>query len=664
MTGNWRLAAALACVLIALPGAAEKPAPGTPAAAKVLPSPALPADTAAAASPVSGPPALTASDVGAWLDGYFPGTLQQGKIAGAQVVIVKDGKILFKKGYGYADVAAKTPMDPDRTLMRIGSTSKLLTWTAVMQQVEAGKIDLGADVNKYLDFKIVTKTARPVTMDDLMTHRGGFEEGLKNVLDTDPKRFKSTERFLKENGRPAMFPVGAMPAYSNYGAALAGYIVERVSGEPFESYIERHILTPLQMQHTTFVQPLPAALVPLMSKGYRQDDQPPVPYELVATAPAGSVAATGADMANFMIANLQDGRFGEGQILKPETSRLMHTPEVAPRPGFDTLAHGFFYGPRNGHLVLGHGGDTIVFHTDMNLVPDQNLGIFVSFNSRGERDAVYGARSRLFDLFMDRYFPVPPVKDAPLVAGAAAHAAALAGRYESSRRVEHGFISLFYLIQQEKVIDNGDGSISLASIEGKRFREIAPNLWREAGGVRELLVTGTGSDRQILDSTNPVGVLQPVSFARNADLNLWIGGLSVLLVLLTVLFWPVAAWLRRTRPAAPSVTGRAVTTRRLTRIAALADLVYLGGWYAIVAPILSNTLDAYNDGMDGVIRLMQIAAIVPIVAAIIGIWNAVTIARFGNGWGVKARAVIVAMALAGIVWIAAQGGLMSLDLNY
>ena len=664
MTGNWRLAAALACVLIALPGAAEKPAPGTPATAKVLPSPSLPADTAAAASPASGPPALTASDVGAWLDGYFPGTLQQGKIAGAQVVIVKDGKILFKKGYGYADVAAKTPMDPDRTLMRIGSTSKLLTWTAVMQQVEAGKIDLGADVNRYLDFEIITKTARPVTMDDLMTHRGGFEEGLKNVLDTDPKRFKSTERFLKENGRPALFPVGAMPAYSNYGAALAGYIVERVSGEPFESYIERHILTPLQMQHTTFVQPLPAALVPLMSKGYRQDDQPPVPYELVATAPAGSVAATGADMANFMIANLQDGRFGEGQILKPETSRLMHTPEVAPRPGFDTLAHGFFYGPRNGHLVLGHGGDTIVFHTDMNLVPDQNLGIFVSFNSRGEKDAVYGARSRLFDLFMDRYFPVPPVKDAPLVAGAAAHAAALAGRYESSRRVEHGFISLFYLIQQEKVIDNGDGSISLASIEGKRFREIAPNLWREAGGVRELLVTGTGSDRQILDSTNPVGVLQPVSFARNADLNLWIGGLSVLLVLLTVLFWPVAAWLRRTRPAAPSVTGRAVTTRRLTRIAALADLVYLGGWYAIVAPILSNTLDAYNDGMDGVIRVMQIAAIVPIVAAIIGIWNAVTVARLGNGWGVKARAVIVAMALAGIVWIAAQGGLMSLDLNY
>lgn len=663
MTGKWRLASVLACVLIALPGAAEKP-PGPAAAATVLQSPTLPTDTAAVPSSPSAPPALTASDVGAWLDGYFPGTLKQGKIAGAQVVVVKDGRILFKKGYGYADVAAKTPMDPDRTLMRIGSTSKLLTWTAVMQQVEAGKIDLNADVNKYLDFKVATKTSRVLTMNDLMTHRGGFEEGLKDVIDTDPKRFKSTERFLKENGRPPLFPVGAMPAYSNYGAALAGYIVERVSGEPFAAYVERHILTPLQMQHTTFVQPLPAALVPLMSKGYRQDDQPPVPYELVVTAPAGSVAATGADMANFMIANLQDGRFGEGQILKPETSRLMQTPEVQPRPGFDTLAHGFFYGPRNGHLVIGHGGDTIVFHTDLNMVPDQKLGIFVSFNSRGENDSVYGARSRLFELFMDRYFPVPPVKDAPEIAGAAAHAAALAGRYENSRRIEHGFISLFYLIQQDKIVDNGDGSISLPSIEGKRFREVAPNLWREAGGVRELLVTGTGRDRQILDSTNPVGVMQPVSLARNAGLNLWVGGLSILVVLLTVLLWPVTAWFQRTRPAPRPVTGRAVTTRRLTRAAALADLLYLGGWYAILAPILSTNLDVYNDGMDGVIRAAQVAAIIPIGAVVIGVWNAFTMFRTGAGWGAKARVITVALAFVGIVWVAALGGLISLDLNY
>ncbi|MFN7027387.1 MAG: serine hydrolase domain-containing protein, partial [Pseudorhizobium sp.] len=145
---------------------------------------------------------LTAIDLGAWLDGFMSIALQQGKIAGAQVVVVKQGQVLLKRGYGYADIAAGTKMDADRHQMRIGSTSKLFVWTAVMQLAEAGKIDLHVDVNRYLDFKISPPGGRPMTMSDLMAHRGGFEEGLKDVLATDPKRLKATERYLKENARP------------------------------------------------------------------------------------------------------------------------------------------------------------------------------------------------------------------------------------------------------------------------------------------------------------------------------------------------------------------------------------------------------------------------------------------------------------------------------
>lgn len=654
-----RSLALLAGVLLAIPAASQQPSPVPP----VPPALVVPADTAAAPARPAATPALTASDVGAWLDGYFPGALQQGKIAGAQVVIVKDGQVLFKKGYGYADVATKAPMDPDRTLMRIGSTSKLLTWTAVMQQVEAGRIDLDADINKYLDFKIVPRTGRAITMTDLMTHRGGFEEGLKDILDTDPARFKTTERYLKENLRPQLFAAGTVPAYSNYGAALAGYIVERVSGEPFAAYVERHILSPLQMNRTTFVQPLPPSLAPLMSKGYRQDNQPPSEFELIVSAPAGSVSATGADMANFMIANLQDGRFGSGQILRPETSRLMHSPFTPPRAGFDAMGRGYFYGLRNGHTVIGHGGDTIVFHTDLNMITDQGVGIFVSFNSRGENDAVYGARSRLFDLFMDRYFPAPKSPDLPAIAGAAEHAAALAGHYESSRRVEHGFISLFYLLQQDKVTANEDGSISLSSVEDKQFREVAPGLWREIGGTRQLLVSNDGGRRTIADSTNPVSVLQAAPLTRSAGLNLWIAGLSVLVVLLTVLAWPVAAWLRRAYPVPVARPGREALARRLTRLAAVGDVLYLAGWAAILAPILQSNVAVYNEGFDGWVRAMQIAAILPIGAAIIGIWNAVLAYR-NRGWGPRVRATFVALAFLGVVWIAALGGLISFDLNY
>ena len=555
-------------------------------------------------------------------------------------------------------------MNPDLTLMRIGSTSKLFTWTAVMQLVEAGKIDLNADVNRYLDFHIPSKPGRIITMNDLMTHRAGFEEGLKDLLATDPAKLETTERYLKGHIRPLLFPSGTAPAYSNYGAALAGYIVQRVSGEPFASYVQRHILSPLQMHRTTFLQPLPRQLAPFLSKGYRQSNASPAPFELVETAPAGSVSTTGADMANFMIAQLQDGRFDTARILNPETAQIMHSPTVAPRPGFDTIAHGFFYGHRNGKLLIGHGGDTIVFHTDLNLLPQEGVGIFVSFNSRGENDAVYGVRSRLLDLFMDRYFPAAAPVTPVAVADAAKHAQALAGRYESSRRVEHGFISLFYLIQQESISANQDGTISLGSYADHTFREIAPNLWREVDGTRQLAVTTVEGRRAIVDSTNPVQVLQAAPFARNASLFQIVAGGSLLVLIATLLLWPVSLWLRRSWNLPRHLSGRPALIRRLTRFGVAADLLYLAGWYVILAPILQSRVDAYNDGLDGMIRALQIAAIVPVAAAALGVWNCWLAFRLKSGWGERVRAVIVAAALLGVAWIAWMGGLMSWTLNY
>jgi len=625
---------------------------------------APPPAPAAEAPPPAAPTALTTQDVGAWLDGFIPNALAAGKIAGAQVVVVKDGQVLFQKGYGYADVAAKTPMDPALNQMRIGSTSKLFTWTAVMQQVEQGRIDLDADINRYLDFKITPPGNRPVTMNDLMTHRGGMEEGLKDILATDPKWLKSTERYLKENKRPFIFAPGEAPAYSNYGTALAGYIVQRVSGEPYEAYIERHILAPLRMTHSTFRQPLSPAFAATASKGYRTAETPPSPFELVVTAPAGSGSVTGADMANFMIAHLQEGRFGETAILRPETAQLMHRPSLPTPAGFSSLAHGFFHSQHNGRTVIGHGGDTVVFHTDLNLLPQEGVGIFVSFNSRGENDAVYGARERLFAMFMDRYFPAQIPATPPAIASAADDARALAGKYESSRRVETGFISLFYLLQQDQVVPNADGTISLASAGDKRFREVSPKRWREIGGTRQLLVTEVGGRQAIVDSANPVQILQAAPAGRNSGLFQLVAGLSLLALLFTVIVWPIAAWVVRSRKIPPVATGRAALARRLTRVAALCDLLYLFGWYRILAPILESDVAFYNDGLNGTIRFLQVAAIVPIVGAAIGIWNTWWSFRTPQGWAVRIRAVLVAIALVGFLWVAWMGGLIGWNLNY
>ena len=259
-------------------------------------------------------PELTPTDLEAFLDGFVPYALKNGDIAGMTLAVVKDGQVLLKKGYGYADVKTKRPMDPDVTLIRPGSTSKLFTWTAVMQLVEQGKIDLDRDVNDYLDFKVTSSFSKPITMRNLMTHRGGFEEGLKSILLYDPKKAITTEQYLKEHARPTLFPPGEVPAYSNYGAALAGHIVQRVSGEPFENYVEHHIYSPLGMTHSTFRQPLPEQLKPDLAQGYMTASGAPQPFEIITTAPAGSMSTTADDMSRFMIAYLQDGRYQDNRF--------------------------------------------------------------------------------------------------------------------------------------------------------------------------------------------------------------------------------------------------------------------------------------------------------------------------------------------------------------
>src|ERR1700744_658302 len=281
-------------------------APASPAPAAT--QPAVP-PAAATSTPSAAPVAtLTADDVNAWLDGYMPYALHTGDIAGAVVAVVKDGQVLTERGYGYADIAKRTPVDPKLTLFRPGLVSKLVTWTAVMQQVEQGKIDLDADVNQYIDFKIPARDGKPVTIRELMQHVAGFEEQAKGIMSDNPKALRF-EVLLKQGGPERFFAPGSTPAYSNYGASLAGYIVQRVSGESFDDYVEKHIFAPLDMKYSTFRQPLPANLEPMMSTCYSEASAPANKFAIVGPTPAGALSSPGEDMAHFMIAHLQNGEY-------------------------------------------------------------------------------------------------------------------------------------------------------------------------------------------------------------------------------------------------------------------------------------------------------------------------------------------------------------------
>jgi CubicO group peptidase (beta-lactamase class C family) len=625
----------------------------------------VPASPAASGS--SGHP-LDRADLEAWLDGMVPYALKAGDMAGAVVVVVKDGVVLLQKGYGYADVSKKLRMDPEETMVRIGSTSKLFTWTAVMQLVEQGKLDLDRNINDYLDFTIPNDFGKPVTLRDLMNHRGGFEEGLKDILWTNPHGVPSTEAYLKEHKRPMLFAPGEVPAYSNYGAALAGYIVERISKEPYERYIERHILLPLGMTHTTFDQPLPERFAAFVSKGYRAASEPPGPYELIVTRPAGSGTTTAADMSRFMLAHLQDGHFGDTEILQVDTAKRMHSPSEQAPPGFGTMAHGFFRELHNGRTVIGHGGDTIFFHNEFELLPAEGVGIDFTFNSRGRDAAVYLAREALFDGFMDRYFPdsAAPV-DSPALPTALADARVIAGRYESSRRIEHGFLSLFYVLQQSVISANPDGTISVPGMftpDPVTYREIGPQLWRRAGGNQQLMLQTVGGVKTVVDGEDPTSVLQAVPLKRSSVLNLTVLVLACLVLIWTLLAWLLSPWLRPPKNIPDDLVAQVRRLRLLLRTAAAFDVVYLVSWFMILRPTLNLELDYYSSSLDPIVGALEAAGLPAIAAAVLGIWSAWRLSRLKIPRRLPLGGFVTAAALLGVVWIGIIGGLIRFSLNY
>jgi CubicO group peptidase (beta-lactamase class C family) len=658
-----KMTAAGLAAMIMMAAVASQAAPQTAPA----PAPTVPATLKPPASP--GEHALDRADLEPWLDGLINYALKRGDIAGAVLSVVKDGSTLLQKGFGYADVANRIPMDAERTMTRAGSTSKLFTWTAVMQLVQQGKLDLNQDINTYLDFKVSGAGGKPITLTDLMNHRGGFEEGLKDIFATDPHNLESNETYLKQHIRPMLFAPGTVPAYSNYGASLAGYIVARVSGEPFERYVENHIFTPLGMQHSTFDQPLPERFKDDISHGYKTAALPPQPYELITTSPAGSLATTAADMTRFMLAHLQEGRIGGTEMLSADTARLMQTPSETGLPGFATMAHGFFYEERNGHVLIGHGGDTVVFHTEMDLLPKDGVGIFYSFNSRGRDNAVYALRKAILDGFMDRYFPNSSPPAYPPAPATASHDAELiAGRYQSSRRIEHGFMSLFYLLQQSVIAAHADGTIATPSPFGEgeeTFHEVGANLWQEVGGTHQLALQVSDHGKTVIDSEDPTSVLQSVPFTRSAPLNLIILVASFAILAITVIAWPISWFVRRRRGNIAADSPRLRRLRLSMRVAAAFDLAYLIAWMMLLKPVLGLELQVYSTSLDPVVRTLQWAGILVIAAAAVMIWSIWQRLKLQPiSLMHRVRYGLLAFAVLGIVWIGFMGQLISFDLNY
>lgn len=620
--------------------------------------------------PAQGAHSLTKDDVEAWLDGFMPYALQRGDVAGAIVAVVKDGKLLLSKGYGYCDVAARKPVDPQRTLFQAGSVSKLFTWTAVMQMEEQGKVDLDADINTYLNFTIPSRAGKPVTLRNIMTHTPGFDEVVRALIVTSPKDLPSLEQALKRWVPPRVTDAGSTPAYSNYGAGLAGYIVQRVSGLPFDDYIEQKIFAPLGMTHATFRQPLPERLKPDMSKGYKVASGDPEPFEMVTIPPAGSLAISANDMAPFMIAHLQNGAFDSSRILQEKTAVKMHSTANTMIPPLHRMLLGFYENDINGHRVITHGGDTEYFHSELNLLPDDNVGLYISLNSLGKDGAAAPIRTMLFKEFGDRYFPAPLPEGSVDAKTAKEHAQLLAGRYTFSRRAHTSFLSMLNLLGEMKVIANSDGTITVAALKGtdeqpKKWKEIAPFVWRNvAGGDRLAAKVENGRVTRFGYDEYPFMIFEPVPWWWSSGwlLPLWIAALVALG--LTVLAWPISALVRRRYKVAYGLTGADALAHRRIRIASLLVLAMVLAWVFTITMFSAN-FSWVGPGMDSWYIILRVLSIVIFFGgAAVAVWNAWVVLQSQRGKLAKIWSVVLAISCLVVLYVVIVFHLIGYTANY
>jgi CubicO group peptidase (beta-lactamase class C family) len=569
-----------------------------PAPSPLISAPAPPSTKAPAIAPQASPaPELTKADFETFLDALIPSQLRNRNIAGAVVSVVNDGQVLFQKGYGYADFEAKKPVLPDQTLFRPGSISKLFTATAVMQLVEQGKLDLDRDVNDYLDFAIPKTYPEPVTLRQLLTHTAGFEETLKNLFVADESDMKPLRTYLMTQMPASIFPPGRVPSYSNYGFTLAGYIVERVSGERFERYIDNHILKPLRMTNSTFDQPLPPTLAAQMSKGYLNAVKKPRDFEFVQAAPAGSLSTTAADMTRFMLAFLQDGSVDGVAILKPETVRQMETRQFELHPMVNGLGITFMEYLIDPVRIIAHGGDTVYFHSDMILVPDAHLGYFLSYNSLGKN--VGGGRGEVLRSFVNRYFPSPGEPKIDVDSNTAkSDGHAVSGVYDGTRRGETTLLRILALLGEVRVSSDKDGVLTVEGDKNqrgelKKWKEIAPLVYSEVDGLERIAFRrdASGTVREMLPFPAIYKGQRVPWYANKIFVGLVIGG-SLMLALLTVVLWPVAVLVRRKyeRPLFSTKSDRVLYF--LSRIVCLGELTF------ILTPLI-----AFSQGLEHIVIL-------------------------------------------------------------
>ena len=398
--------------------------------------------------------------------------------------IVHGGQVLMLRGYGTALVETGTAVDAARTLFRVGSVTKPLTAAAVLGLVDEGRLDLFRDVREYLPGLSLTYA---VNAHELLTHTAGFDEKFAGNFTRSPEDLEPLADYLRRSVRAARQP-GLFYSYSNTNYATAGWLLQQLSGMPYDEAMKTRLFRPLGMAATTARQPPEAALVAGVARGYTWDGAQyrPLPFRYANTVPGSSVSTTAADMSRFMLAVLGDGSLEGARVLSPASRAAFLRPRFRDHPRLPGVTYGFHEWRTHGRVLLHHDGTLDDHVAVMLLDPDNGFGLFVASNSNP------GIGNHLLEpLLAHLYGPAPEVPS-PVALAATGHAAQVAGVYLDLQRTRHDLSSVRALMPMLQARIDADGdAITWA---GRRWVEVAPFVFQAPGSADPIVFRGPGAN--------------------------------------------------------------------------------------------------------------------------------------------------------------------------
>lgn len=579
----------------------------------------------------------------AFVDGLVLPLMKNHHSPSGTVALVKDGKLAFAKGYGYQDVEHHIPVDPNRTLFRPGSVSKLFTWVAVMQMVEQGRLDLDADINQYLKtFQIRdTYPGQPVTMRHIMTHTAGFEDGaLGFLIIDDPSRIIPLVEAMKKYQVERVIPPGVQTAYSNYGVSLAGLMVANISGQDFAEYVQKNIFDVLGMGNSSFLEPLPEHLNKNMALAYDYGGGEYIeqPFEIISnSAPAGSLSATSVDMVKFAQAILNGGEYNGGRILKEATVKQMLTRNFSHDDRLMGMALGFYETTENGLRFVGHGGATLYFLSELVIDPANNMAFFLSFSGPGGATIV---QSAFKGAFYDTFYPQAE-KVFPIASGFSERADKYAGEYLFWRSSFTKLYKVLNLTGGISVRTTTDNTL-LISVSGKEnhYVEVEKNMFHEIDGSNRVAFQENeeGKITGLVMEMIPFMSTYKAPFYYTTSFNYLFLALSFL-IFIGVMLRLAYQWAEF-----KALTGASKKVARAAVLAAGANILTV----VLLAVVMIAVGDRMLSEIPGLFKLWLFLPIISALAGLYVLYSTVLVWKDGLCQGLLARIRYSAVAIAAI----------------